>query len=178
MATQRSAQVNITNGTDGAALIQLYHNNSSNGTQNGAWIAAPGQTVGPLTVLFETGWGSYTILDYWYVRMIVMDGGAPGIYNSSGPVVGPLKFSQWKECQLQSADAAKTLTFGVTKQTFSVNLDSTPCSADMYLEGQYNPDLPVANVFVLMLENHSFDNMFAFSNISGLNVATGAKSNT
>jgi phospholipase C len=34
------------------------------------------------------------------------------------------------------------------------------------------PVSPIKNVFVLMLENHSFDNMFAFSGISGLTVAT------
>ena len=34
------------------------------------------------------------------------------------------------------------------------------------------PVSPIKNVFVLMLENHSFDNMFAFSKIPGLTVAT------
>jgi phospholipase C len=37
---------------------------------------------------------------------------------------------------------------------------------------------PIKNVFVLMLENHSFDNFFAFSGISGLTVATTANSNS
>jgi phospholipase C len=36
----------------------------------------------------------------------------------------------------------------------------------------------ITNVFVLMLENHSFDNVFAMSGIPGLRVATTADSNT
>ena len=71
MATQQSAQVYITNTTDGQATITLYHNNSSNGTQNGTWQANPGQQVGPLTVYFETGWGRWGILDYWAVELAV-----------------------------------------------------------------------------------------------------------
>jgi hypothetical protein len=58
MATQRSATVRITNNSGGNARILLFHNNSSNGTQSGNWTAAPGETAGPLTVYFETGWGS------------------------------------------------------------------------------------------------------------------------
>src|SRR4051812_9830241 len=38
--------------------------------------------------------------------------------------------------------------------------------------------MPVTNVFVLMLENHSFDNVFANSHISGLWVATSADTNS
>jgi len=58
MATQRTANVFITNQTDGNAQIQLSHQNDTNGTQAGSWSAAPGQTVGPLVVHFETGIGS------------------------------------------------------------------------------------------------------------------------
>ena len=47
MATQRTANVFITNQTDGNTQISLSHQNDSNGTQYGAWTAAPGQTVGP-----------------------------------------------------------------------------------------------------------------------------------
>ncbi len=37
---------------------------------------------------------------------------------------------------------------------------------------------PIQHVFVLMLENHSFDNMFALSGIPNLNVATTSDSNS
>lgn len=37
---------------------------------------------------------------------------------------------------------------------------------------------PITNVFVLMLENHSFDNMFALSGIPGIYAATSSNSNS
>lgn len=69
MATQRTATVWITNQTDGTAQIQLSHQNDTNGTQSGSWTAEPGATVGPLTVNFETGIGSWGVLDWWTVKI-------------------------------------------------------------------------------------------------------------
>jgi len=39
-------------------------------------------------------------------------------------------------------------------------------------------DTPVTNIFVLMLENHSFDNMFAMSGIPGIRVASTQDNNS
>lgn len=171
MASQQSAQVYITNQTDGTALIQLYHKNSSNGTQSGAWIAAPGQTVGPLTVRFETGFGTGGIFDYWWVRLSVMNGSKPGVYNTAGSAAS----YGWKECQLQHQDASKTLTFTVDTTILHLNLNSGGCSNGMNLLGPYRQ---IANVFVLMLENHSFDNLFAMSRIPGIYAATTNNKNS
>jgi phospholipase C len=55
MGTQHSANVYITNTSDGTAYIKLFHQNDPDGTQNGSWTASPGETVGPMTVRFETG---------------------------------------------------------------------------------------------------------------------------
>ncbi len=41
-------------------------------------------------------------------------------------------------------------------------------------DSQFVINFPIAHVFVLMLENHSFDNMFAFSGIPGIYAATTA----
>jgi phospholipase C len=79
VATQQTAQVFITNTTDGHATITLYHNNSSNGTQSGTWHADPGPQVGPLVVYFKTGWGTWGILDYWAAELEVTDGSTPGV---------------------------------------------------------------------------------------------------
>jgi phospholipase C len=171
MATQRSANVQITNTSGGNAWILLFHNNSSNGTQRGAWVAAPGQTVGPLTVLFETGWGSWGILDYWSVLVQVQDGPAPGLYVSAGTAVVPY----WKECQLQAADADQTLTLGVSTTDFDVALESGGCEGTMMKIAPYSR---ISHMFVVMLENHSFDNMFAMSGIPGINAATASDCNS
>ena len=174
MATQRTATVNITNATDGNAWIQLFHKNSSNGMQSGMWLAAPGKSVGPLTVHFETGPGSYGILDYWCVILRVMDGSAPGTYISETGNVGD---PQWfKECQLQSKDAGKTLQFSVSTTTFIINEASGKCTDSM--AKILAPASPITNVFVVMLENHSFDNMLAMSGIKGITAATTANSNS
>jgi phospholipase C len=171
VATQRSAAIYITNNTDGNAWILLYHSNSSNGTQQANWNAAPGQTVGPLTVFFETGIGSYGILDYWSVLLHVEGGSTPGFYVNSGTNADP----HWKECQLESADAGQSMTLSVSASQFDISLRSGGCTDTMT---KLAPGAPITHVFVLMLENHSFDNMFAMSGIAGITAATTADSNS
>jgi phospholipase C len=170
MATQQSASVSITNNSGGNARILLFHNNSSNGTQRGSWQAAPGQTVGPLTVYFETGWGAFGILDYWSVMIHVLDGPSAGLYVNSGTGADP----HWKECQLQSKDAGRALTCSASATQFGVNLVSGGCSDAMT---RLAPASPITHVFVVMLENHSFDNVFAMSGIPHITAATTANSN-
>lgn len=160
MATQQLANIYITNLTGGDAYITLSHNNSTNGTQTQGWDAAPNQTVGPLTVYFETGVGTHFVMDYWWVTAVVRDGPNPGLYASSGAAV-----SEWKECQLQHEDEGQDLTFTVSTTTFDLVEKSSPCSNSMTKTGSYSP---ITNVFVLMLENHSFDNIFAMSGIPGI----------
>ena len=168
---REQAQAYVTNNTDGHAIITLYHNNTSDGTQSDSWPAAPGQRVGPLTVPFRVGFSQILTLDYWAAELAVKDGSSPGMYQSAGF----LSLSTWKECQLQSSDAGKDLDLGVSTSTFSINLPSGKCQASMTRVGPY---APVDHVFVLMLENHSFDNIFAFSGIPGIIHATTSNSNT
>ena len=173
MSTQQTATVYITNATDGNATIQLFHENSSNGMDSGMWSAAPGARVGPLTVHFETGLGSLGILDYWCCVLRVSNGSNPGTYVSNTGGTGD---AQWyKECQLESADAGQTLTFSVNTANFNIKLNSGGCADGMSWVG---PGAPITNVFVLMLENHSFDNMLAFSGIPGITAATTANFNS
>jgi phospholipase C len=171
MSTQRSAQVYITNNTDGYATITLYHNNDTNGTQSGAWSAAPGQRVGPLEVLFKTGFPDWGVLDYWALALTVRNGSKPGVYQSTGFA----DQSDWKECQLQADDADEDLEFAVDTGIFWINLPSSGCEAAMEFVSQY---AAVSHVFVLMLENHSFDNIFALSGIPGIIAADTSDSNT
>ena len=171
MATQHSANVYITNNTDGTAYIKLFHRSDPDGIQNGSWTASPGATVGPMTVRFETGWGSYGILDWWSVIIAVEGGSAPGTYQNSGTAV----FPHWKECQLQSRDVDQNLTFGVSTADFSINLASGRCTDGMTRLGGFSK---ITNVFVLMLENHSFDNIFGQSGIPQITHASPADGNT
>ena len=171
MATQCTANVFITNQTDGTAQIQLSHMNNSNGNQAGAWTAAPGQTVGPLVVHFVTGFGTGGILDWWTVAMSVENGSTPGIYQNTGT----LAFPHWKECQLQTGDVNKDLYFTVSTTDFYTNLASGGCHDAMARIANYSP---IRNVFVLMLENRSFDHMWGRSGIPGLTVPAPGTSNS
>jgi phospholipase C len=171
LVQRQTAQAYVTNATDGNATIKLFHNNSSDGTQNGNWEAAPGQTVGPLTVPFRVGLDSALVLDYWALELDVKDGSKPGTYQSAGF----LSMTNWKECQLQAADSGQNLPLTVNTETFGINLPSGGCQASMSYEGPYSK---VSHVFVLMLENHSFDNVLGLSGIPGIAHASSTDSNT
>ena len=171
MATQQHATVNIKNNTGGNAQIFLFHTNRTNGTQSDNWAAGPGQTVGPLTAYFESGWNAGDALDWWSVLVHVKDGPTPGFYVSSGTSV----FPYWKECQFRDSDESETMTFAVSATEFDVNLHSSPCKGTMT---KLAPRVPITHVFVVMLENRSFDSMFAMSGIKGITAATTENFNT
>lgn len=171
LVQRQTAQAYVTNSTDGGATIKLFHNNSSDGTQTATWDALPGQTVGPLTVPFRVGLDSALILDYWAIELSVKDGSSPGIYQSSGF----LNMTDWKECQLQAADSSQNLPFTVNTATFNLSMPSGGCQASMAYVGPY---AKVSHVFVLMLENHSFDNIFGQSGIPGITHASTSASNS
>lgn len=178
MATKQTANVYIKNTTDGTAHVQLFHQNDSYGIQNGSWIAAAGQTVGPLAVEFDTGFGSYGILDWWSATVLVIGGSTPGMYQSAGTGT----FPNWKECQLQSPDAGQDMTFTISATQFVVALASGGCSNAMVHLGRadvnFDGPFAITNVFVLMLENHSFDNIFGQSGIPGISHAATTNTNT
>ena len=163
MATWHTAQVYITNATDEHVIIELAHRYSDEDVQFKSWKAGPRETVGPLTVDFETGF--LTGLDWWWVKLSIKKGDKKGVYRSVG-----FDDDQWKECMLEGEDANKDLTFEVDTERFFINLDSGPCDADMKYEAPY---APISNVFVLMLENHSFDHILGFSQITGTSAQTG-----
>ena len=110
---------------------------------------------------FRVGLDSALIRDYWALEAAVADGSTPGIYQSSGF----LNTTDWKECQLQAADSGQNLPLTADTRTFAINLPSGGCSAQMALVAAYTP---ISHVFVLMLENHSFDNVLGQSGIAGI----------
>ena len=171
MATRHSANVFITNNTDGIAYIKLFHRNDSTGIQNGSWTVRPGETAGPVTVLFETAWNSFAKSDWWSVIIAVEGGSAPGIYQNSGTDALP----GWKDFRLRHGDSGRDLTFAVTTAGFDISLASGGSADGMKRLSDFSK---ITNVFVLMLENHSFDNIFGQSGIPGIVHATPADSNT
>lgn len=171
MSTTHQASVYVKNTSDGDARVTLIHENESNGRQWGTWTASPGQVVGPLTVVFETGFGTGGILDWWTVSLVVSNGSAPGIYLNRGTAAFPYR----KECQLQQRDVDRSLNFQVSTSQFAINLASGGCADAMSKLSDYSP---ITNVFVLMLENRSFDHIFGASGIPGLTVPAAGTSNS
>lgn len=169
-----SAKVYLQNNTDSTADLMLYHTSANYGTLSlsGTGVA-PGAKIGPLKV----SWDAATPADFWYASVSVSGGKEPGVYVSYASVDPLLPY--WKECMLIGEfglkDDGSSPTFTVDWNTFNINLKSGSCSADMIRTGNYSP---VRNIFVLMLENHSFDNIFAFSGIDGITHATTSDCNS
>jgi phospholipase C len=169
-----SANIYLQNNTDSVADLMLYHTSANYGTLGlGGTGVAPGAKIGPLKV----SWDAATPSDFWYASIAVSGGKQPGIYVSCVSYDPLLPY--WKECMLEGefgfGDDGNSPTFTVDWNTFSINLHSDACSADMLSIGKYSP---VQNIFVLMLENHSFDNIFAFSGINGITHATTSNCNS
>jgi phospholipase C len=165
MATQYAAKIAIKNNTGGNASILLFHSNYHSGTQRGQWQATSGQTVGSLTALYS----EWEDLDYWSVLVHVQDGPTPGFYVSGNVS------NSWVEYQMQSSDSGKATTFSVDTKQFDIVFSSGTTSGGMT---KIAPASPITHVFVVMLENHSFDHMFAMSGIPGITAATTGKCNS
>jgi phospholipase C len=99
-----------------------------------------------------------------------MSGSDVGIYATSGSLLNPTK-----ECMLESSDAGKTITNNINKSTFNISLPSGACSTSV---NRLADHARITNIFVLMLENHSFDHLFGFSGFNNITGLTGNESNT
>src|SRR4030095_6353318 len=81
----------------------------------------------------------------------------------------------WVEYQMQSGDSGKATTFSVDTKQFDIVFSSGKRSGGMT---KLAPASPITHVFVVMLENHSFDNIFAMSGLKGITAATTTNSNS
>ncbi len=180
MSTKQTARIYLKNNMGGSGFFQLSHRYSGNKPEVGNWFIAQGQTTTePLVVNFETGFG--TGFDYWYCSASITTGGNAGIYVTSGSLLDPSK-----ECMLEDGDANQSITLVIDTSTFHINLPSGGCSTGVTKlqsitpkTGSYPPPL-ITNVFMLMLENHSFDHLFGYSSYNSVNTnkLTGNESNT
>lgn len=165
MSTERHARIFIKNDFHTPARIHLWHHNDLPSkridrlTQKSWWVQ-PGEVAGPMVIHFDTGWGARTEMDYWAVRVTVESGQLKGVYGNEHKLG-----SKWKECQLRHHDMDKDITFSVSQSEFKLGIPSGGCSRPVVRLSPYNK---IGKVFVLMLENHSFDNIFAFSGILGI----------
>ena len=99
-------------------------------------------------VTIYVGQGSYGTTNNWWI-------GGSAIFNSDKP-------------QLEYESGGMSFTNALSGDHKTFKLQQTGV----------RPVSPIQNVFVLMLENHSFDNMLGLSGIPGIYHATAANSNS
>ncbi|MFM5948130.1 MAG: alkaline phosphatase family protein [Novosphingobium sp.] len=169
-----SANISLQNNTDSYADMAIYHYSTNYGSVGITQLnVPPGGVIGP----FKVSWNTATPADFWYASIAVSGGSRPGMYVSNVPDDKLLPY--WKECMLMDvpfhSDNGTSRTFSVDWDSFHVDLKSGGTKADMLRIGDYSA---IQHVFVLMLENRSFDHMLAFSGIPGITAATTANSNS
>lgn len=177
MSTPQTASITVTNKTNGHYFVRLYHYNLNIGVESMSWEMQASQTSTPFTVHFNTGVGSFGVPDYWWLSIFPAGTQGGPAYATQGDPSTPIT---WLENQLQSADAGKQIHVGFDTLNVTLNLPSGAASAPLQNLGGNTPAQypnPITNIFVLMLENHSFDNIFAMSGIPGIRVATTKNSN-
>ena len=161
-----TASINIRNETGDRAWIALFFQFDSEGTPTSVvgTVDADG-TVGPLSATYETGIGTRC----WWGAMVMTESD------------GQMYWMDWEHSALESEDDGQTLTFTVSTSELTVVTSSDPKSFDIDKAANFakaaQPGGLVTNVFVLMLENHSFDHMLAMSGIAGITAATIADQN-
>ncbi|HEY1605031.1 MAG TPA: alkaline phosphatase family protein [Allosphingosinicella sp.] len=170
-----TVSISIRNDCGAEADIALFHSGSlppGSGVQSGAWTIAAGQVAGPLAVSFDPDDFN---TDFWAVTAFVKSGPNAGLYVNEGDT-----FANWIECQLEEKDGGTSPTFSVGTATFDVALVSGGCANGMSLLAPLSSSATAAigRVFVVMLENRSFDHIFAWSGLPGIDVADTGNSNT
>jgi len=163
-------------------IIRLYHYNEDHGVESHAWTLIGGQTSDPstdFTVHFDTGAGAVNGDRWW--AMLFPTGSASGtFYVTGGDLNAPEAFNGWAEYQLEASDANQRMIFQIDTGTLHLNLKSGSGTRGLMPVGRgaIARTNVLTNIFVLMLENHSFDNIFALSGIPGINHATTADANS
>lgn len=164
MSTLNKAYIKLKNSTNSRVLAQLYHTNTKQGNQSTSWIIDKNSTSSspPLTVCFANNSD-----DKWFIVLHVVSGPDQGTYVSKkgSTIAAP----NWTRADLQSGDVNATETFEVSLTTFSINLSSGTTDQTMYRLRDFQP---IQNVFMLMLENRSYDHLLAFAGLSGKHATT------
>lgn len=101
------------------------------------------------SAILNIGQGSYGLTNNWWLGGSIVSSSQPG------------------------------LNIAVNNGASKLNLPLSGTNSSFVLAaGTVKPSYPINHIFVLMLENHSFDNMFALSGINGITAATTSNSNS
>lgn len=130
---------------------------------------------GPKVYAPSGGGGTPGELNFYFAVTIQFAGGTATVYLAQGSygltnnwwIGGSPIFSEDKP-RLEYRSGADVVTNSLSGDHDTFVLRQT----------DVRPFSPITNVFVLMLENHSFDNMLALSGIDGIYAATSANTNS
>jgi len=184
MPDAQQAFIRMQNSTAATCCIRLYHWNGAlwnraGGMESFSWVLGPGETSSnEVAVHFDSGVESLFVRDYWWASLSPIE--EPTSVTWYASAADPALPATWDENKLESADAGANLVFTASESGYQVNLNSgSKTFAWRPMGGRMSvPCYNFTNVFVLMLENHSFDNIFAFSGIPGIAAATNADTNS
>ncbi len=166
MAKSATITVHNTSAQDGWIIV--HHKNASHGLKTKVWHAKAGKKAGSFKVSYETGKKAKAD-DQWWVYF----GAEQGKVYTSGKSLHP----EWKAHALTAGDHGKTATLEVSDKQFKLTTAAGKTTRRMASTGM-DFTSPITHVFVLMLENHSLDNMLGLSGIPGITPMTTANSNT
>ncbi|HEY5837514.1 MAG TPA: alkaline phosphatase family protein [Pyrinomonadaceae bacterium] len=153
------ANLQVRNQTGGTATVTVAHLGSANPVAEfHVWPdLAAGETSDSFEINFDPA-----AADKWYVSAAVRDGLAPGIYETAGSRGRPLL--KWSvPLRVENQDLIMT----VTNRRFRIILPGFQFDGQLDKSGPFTRQ--IRNVFVLMLENRSFDHMFGWTDIEGFN---------
>jgi phospholipase C len=170
MSTKCSAELTLTNNTGGNAFIQFSHRNEKLEPEIACWQLGPGDVSDALTVNFLSDTGSSSS-DFWYASVTVQDGDNSGIYTTGGKLIVPNREFTLSEA-LNGADLPCTIDTGHLN---IIDENGFGTGFNMIRLADY---ADVTNVFVFMLENHSFDHLFGFSGLDGVDGLSGDETNS
>jgi phospholipase C len=101
------------------------------------------------SAILNIGQGSYALTNNWWLGGPIVSSSQPGL-----------------NIPVNNGASQLNLPLSGTNSSFVI------------AAGTVRPSYPISRIFVLMLENHSFDNMFALSGIPGIIAATTSDSNS
>ncbi|HEU4796048.1 MAG TPA: alkaline phosphatase family protein [Pyrinomonadaceae bacterium] len=157
----------VRNRTGGRATITVAHLGSVNeAVELHVWRdMQPEETSDPVEINFDPGAAGNA--DKWFVSAAVRDGLAPGIYETAGSRTRPLL--KWN-LPVSAADQSPIMT--VSGGNFRLLLPTSQFNGQLDKSGPFTEQ--IRNVFVLMLENRSFDHIFGWSGLQARGANRGA----
>ena len=154
------ANLRVRNQTGGTATITVAHLGSVNALPE--FHVWPDLAAGATSDSFEINFDPDAAgnADKWYVSAAVGNGLEPGIYETAGSRARPLL--KWN---VPARQGDQDLNMIVSNRRFRIMLPGGQFDGQLEKSGPFTEQ--IRNVFVLMLENRSFDHMFGWSGLRG-----------